>query len=41
MLRCVDHYSAALLNHLVDAVQTFSKPDHSWDDLTLLGINKI
>ena len=41
MLRCVDHYSAALLNHLVDAVQTFSKPDHSWDDLTLLGIYKI
>ena len=41
MLRCVDQDSAALLNHLVDAVQTFSKPDHSWDDLTLLGIYKI
>jgi serine phosphatase RsbU (regulator of sigma subunit) len=41
MLQCVGRDSAALLDQLVDAVQTFSKPNHSWDDLTLLGIDII
>lgn len=40
MLRCADQDGDTLLNHLVDAVKSFSRPDHDWDDLTLIGIER-
>ncbi|MFQ5863890.1 MAG: PP2C family protein-serine/threonine phosphatase [bacterium] len=30
--------SAEILEHLTDAVKKFGKPEHNWDDITVLGI---
>jgi len=27
-----------LIEHLISAARRFSKPDHKWDDITILGI---
>ena len=39
MLDHADCSGAEIIDRLIDAVKSFSKPDHAWDDLTLLEVD--